>query len=106
MTAGDRYQQYDMETDFNEGKVYFYMTQKSEMGTIGHNLSDMHVATIDTPDKKVVCRSGRLFALKLSAKAGHRYLYFLSYPLLLEGIKSLLGAQKFTKHINQYKLIS
>ena len=54
MTSGDRYQQYEMET--SDGKVNFFLSQKPETGAIEHDLSNMHVATVDTVDKKVICR--------------------------------------------------
>ena len=77
MTSGDRYQQYEMEAA--DGKVCFNMSQRSEIGALVHDLGNMHVSTIDTADKKVVCRSSRHFGCKISTRQGHRNLFFLSY---------------------------
>ena len=77
MTTGDRYQQYDMEAA--DGQVSFFMSQRSESSTLVHDLGNVHVSTIDTVDKKILCHSSRLFGCKLSTRRGHRNLFFLSH---------------------------
>ena len=64
----------------------------------------MHISSIDSPEKKVLCQSRRLFGIALSTIQGHRKLYFLTYQLMLQGVYYLLAEQGFTKRIDQYSL--
>ena len=100
MTSGDRYQQYWMDT--SETEVFFYRHSRTEKGVIVHQLKQIHVASIDAEDRKVICTSRRHFVITLSTVTGHRKLYFLSHKLMLEGINYLLHAQGFQKRISQY----
>ena len=89
--------------DTSETEVFFYRESRTEKGVIVHKLSELHVATIDTADRKVLCRSRRHFGITLSTVNGHRKLYFLSHQLMLDGINYLLRAQGFENRISQYK---
>ena len=90
MTTGDRYQQYYMEADSKQ--VYFYRTRIQDRGTIEHDIARMHITSIDSPEKKVLCKSRRHFGFTISNEKGHRKLYTLSYQHLLQGIDYLLRA--------------
>ena len=64
MTTGDRYQQYYMEA---EGPtIYFYRLTRGEKGTISQNLPNTHITSIDSAEKKVLCKSRRHFGFTLS----------------------------------------
>ena len=63
MTTNDRYQQYYME---HEGSlVYFYKSRREDKGTIVHDLQMAHIVSIDSPDRKVLCKSKRHFGVTL-----------------------------------------
>ena len=89
MTYGDRYQQYSMEAE--NGAVHFYRRSKTERGAVMHNLSEMHISTTDTQDKKVLDESRRLFGIILWSKSGHRKIYFLSHALMITGLEYLVS---------------
>jgi hypothetical protein len=97
MTTNDRYQQYIMEAD--AGRVYFFRAQRSDKGTIEHELANMHVISIDSPDVKVLCKSRRHYGISIATVNGHRKLYFLSFTHLIQGVDYLLRAQNFSKRI-------
>lgn len=98
MTTNDRYQQYYMEAE--ESKVYFYKARREDKETIVHDLMTMHIVSIDSHDRKVLCKSRRHFGVTLVTQQGHRKLYFLSYAMLEAGIEYLLNAQGFGKRID------
>jgi len=100
MTTGDRYQQYFMEADGST--VYFYRLKREERGTISQSLSNTHITSIDSAEKKVLCKSRRHFGFTLSNDAGHRKLYFMTYQLMLAGVDYVLRAQHFTSRTAQY----
>jgi len=77
MTTGDRYQQYYMSA--LAGKIYFFRLNMEEKGVIEHDLATMHITSIDTPDKKVLCKSRRHFGFQVSNENGHRKLYFMTF---------------------------
>ena len=87
------------------GAVYFFRIKREEKGTIVHDLSNLHVTSIDSPDKKVLCKSRRHFGMLITSSEGHRKLYFLSYDMMLKGISYLLEAQNFDSRISQYVFI-
>ena len=64
MTTGDRYQQYYMEAD--GPTVYFYRLKRTDKGTITQNLTNTHITSIDSAEKKVLCKSRRHFGFTLS----------------------------------------
>ena len=101
MTSGDRYQQYWMDT--SDTQVFFFRKAKTEKGVLVHELADLHISSIDSPEKKVLCKSRRHFGIQLSTTTGHRKLYFLTHQMMLDGIDYLLRAQGYNKRINQYK---
>ena len=82
-----------------ETEVYFFRQSKTERGAIVHKLAELHITTIDTADKKVLCKSRRHFGITLATMKGHRRLYFLSHALMLQGIDYLLRAQGFDSRI-------
>lgn len=89
--------------DTDDTKVYFFRRSKTEKGAIKHVLSELHITSIDTAEKKVLCKSRRHFGMTLTTVNGHRRLYFLSHQMMLEAIDVLLRAQGFKKRIAQYK---
>jgi hypothetical protein len=100
MTTGDRYQQYYMEA---EGPtIYFYRLTRGEKGTISQNLPNTHITSIDSAEKKVLCKSRRHFGFTLSNEQGHRKLYFMTYQLMLAGVDYVLRAQHFESRLEQY----
>lgn len=78
MTTGDRYQQYYMQA--RNGQIHFFKLAIEEKGTITHNLASVHITSVDSPEKKVLCKSRRHFTFLLSDENGHRKLYFMAYP--------------------------
>ena len=49
MTVGDRYQPYEMYA--SDGKIYFSLfNQNKESSKIMHDLTNLHVNAIDSPD--------------------------------------------------------
>ena len=103
MTTGDRYQQYYMEAE--EEKVYFFRSKREEKGTIVHQLSNLHVSSIDSQEKKVLCNSRRHHGIVLSNSQGHRKLYFLSFNMMLEGVAYILRVQGFQQRMEQYEFV-
>jgi len=90
--------------EVEDATVYFFRGQRSDDGTIVHELQNMHITSIDTPDKKVLCKSKRHYGISLSTTQGHRKLYFLNYELMLQGIDFLLQQQGFTSRLDQYDM--
>ena len=80
-----------------ETEVYFFRQSKTERGAIVHKLAELHITTIDTADKKVLCK--RHFGLTLSTAKGHRRLYFFTYAKMIDGLDYLLRAQGFSNRI-------
>ena len=85
----------------DETEVVFFRNERTEKGSIVHKLKDLHVSSIDTANKKVLCN--RHFGITLSTTKGHRRLYFLSHDHMLDGIDYLLRAQRFETRLSQYK---
>ena len=83
-----------------ETEVVFFRNSKTEKGAIVHKLANLHITTIDSADKKVLCN--RHFGITLSTTKGRRRLYFLSHALMLDSIDYLLRAQGFETRISQY----
>jgi len=61
------------------GKIHFFRLSIDEKGTISHSLASMHITSVDSPEKKVLCKSRRHFGFLLSNESGHRKLYFMTY---------------------------
>ena len=53
ITSANRYWQYWMTAEGTE--VVFFQKTKTERGALVHKLAEIHFATIDTADKKVLC---------------------------------------------------
>ena len=100
MTTGDRYQQYFMEAI--GPTIYFYRLRKEDKGTITQNLTNTHITSIDSQEKKVLCKSRRHFGFTLSNEQGHRKLYFMTWQLMLAGVEYVLKAQNFASRTQQY----
>jgi len=84
--------------------LYFYRLRRADKGTIAHGLLNTHITSIDTPEKKVLCKSRRHFGFTLSNEAGHRKLYFMTFNHLNAGVDYVLRAQNFPSRIAQYQL--
>ena len=63
---------------FESDTVRFYL-DKEGGNFISHDLKNSRVSTIDSPNKKLLCRSKRHYGLNLSSDTGLRKLYFLTY---------------------------
>ena len=90
MTTGDRYQTYWMEADGSV--VYFYRLRREDKGTISQDLASAHIYSIDSTERKVLCKSRRHFGFTLSGEKGHRKLYFMTYDLMMQAISFVLRA--------------
>ena len=69
------------------------------------DLRRSRVSSIDSPTKKLLCKNRRHFGLSIVTMNGHRKLYFLTYDQMVKAADYLVEAQKFSKRIDQYKVI-
>lgn len=102
MTTGDRYQFYKMQA--LEGKVFFFKQAVGDKETLSHDMAQLRISTIDTIDRKIVCKSRQHFGAVLSFCKNHRKLFFLNYAQMQAAIDYILEAQGLTAREDQYKL--
>ena len=61
-----------------------------------HALTQARVTSIDSPERRVLCKSKRHYGINLQELGGwNRKLYFLTYQKMLEGVRYILAAQGF-----------
>lgn len=46
--------------------LYFYRMKRNEKGSIAHGLLDTHITSVDSAEKKVLCKSKRHYGFTLS----------------------------------------
>ncbi len=103
MTTNDRYQPYFMES--NETTITFYQRLGQEKGSIKHELKTSSITSIDSHERKCLCKSKRHFGALLTNDVGHRKLYFVSIEQMEIAINYILKAQKFSSRELQYKFV-
>ena len=78
--------------EVTDKKVFFFNMQKRDKGAVSHDLKNMHISSIDTPEKKCLDGSHRLFGAMLNSQSGYRKVYFLTYEDMVNGIDRLVKA--------------
>ena len=94
MTTNDRYQPYFMEAKDNT--ITFYQRLGQEKGSIKHELETSSITSIDSQERKCLCKSKRHYGALLANSVGHRKLYFVSVEQMDVAINYILKSQKFT----------